>query len=132
MSNESDSKCESNGGPDASNLDHSVQASNGGGVLKKQPKTVECWGADKPFANITENNLTAKSIAITVIKTFYSLAGFLFWIKSRVDVTRVQISSLLVIGVLISCEKGAASPPLCSKCVQQWSLTFLVRVGKSL
>ena len=38
----------------------------GGGPGKSRPKKMECWGADKPFANITENNLTAKSIAITV------------------------------------------------------------------
>ncbi len=37
-----------------------------GGSSKRHYKTVECWGADKPFANITENNLTAKSIALTV------------------------------------------------------------------
>ena len=37
-----------------------------GGSSKRYNKTVECWGADKPFANITENNLTAKSIALTV------------------------------------------------------------------
>ncbi len=38
----------------------------GGPPGKSRPKKMECWGADKPFANITENNLTAKSIAITV------------------------------------------------------------------
>jgi hypothetical protein len=37
-----------------------------GGSSKRHYKAVECWGADKPFANITENNLTAKSIALTV------------------------------------------------------------------
>ena len=37
-----------------------------GGPKRKGGKHMECWGADKPFANITENNLTAKSIAITV------------------------------------------------------------------
>lgn len=29
-------------------------------------KYVECWGADKPFANITETTL-AKNIGLTVI-----------------------------------------------------------------
>ncbi len=29
-------------------------------------KKMEAWGADKPFANMKENNLTAKSIALTV------------------------------------------------------------------
>ena len=34
---------------------------------KSRPKYLECWGdADKPFANITENNATAKSTALMV------------------------------------------------------------------
>ena len=40
--------------------------------IKSSPKYgLECWGdADKPFANITtENNATAKSIALTVMIT---------------------------------------------------------------
>lgn len=32
----------------------------------KMTKYVECWGADKPFANITESTL-AKNIGLTVI-----------------------------------------------------------------
>lgn len=31
----------------------------------KMTKYVECWGADKPFANITESTL-AKNIGLTV------------------------------------------------------------------
>lgn len=41
-------------------------APGSGGPRAMRPKKLECWGADKPFANMTENNLTAKSIAITV------------------------------------------------------------------
>ena len=33
----------------------------------KMTKYVECWGADKPFANITESTL-AKNIGLTVSK----------------------------------------------------------------
>ena len=36
----------------------------------KMTKYVECWGADKPFANVTEATL-AKNIGITVcIKSY--------------------------------------------------------------
>ena len=44
---------------------------SGGGANKSRPKYLECWGdADKPFAwsNITENNATAKSTAMMVMK----------------------------------------------------------------
>ena len=38
---------------------------------KSRPKYLETWGdADKPFANITENNATAKSTGLMVRKTF--------------------------------------------------------------
>lgn len=43
-----------------------------GGMIKSKRKHMECWGADKPFANITENNLTAKSIAITTLSMIES------------------------------------------------------------
>lgn len=35
-------------------------------TAKKSSKYVECWGADKPFANITETTM-AKNIGLTVI-----------------------------------------------------------------
>lgn len=44
----------------------STRVSGTSASSRSRPKKMECWGADKPFANITENNLTAKSIAITV------------------------------------------------------------------
>ncbi|CAB4067621.1 ADCY2 [Lepeophtheirus salmonis] len=37
-----------------------------------RPKYMEAWGADKPFANITENNSTAKSIALTTLSMIES------------------------------------------------------------
>lgn len=42
----------------------------------KMTKYVECWGADKPFANITESTL-AKNIGLTVSneKLFYFVFG---------------------------------------------------------
>lgn len=36
----------------------------------KMTKYVECWGADKPFANIAESTL-AKNIELTVSRLFY-------------------------------------------------------------
>lgn len=41
----------------------------------KMTKYVECWGADKPFANIAESTL-AKNIELTVSK--FTLSTFLF------------------------------------------------------
>jgi hypothetical protein len=37
----------------------------------KMTKYVECWGADKPFANIAESTL-AKNIELTVGKQFFN------------------------------------------------------------
>ena len=40
---------------------------------KSRPKYLECWGdADKPFANITENNATAKSTAMMTLSMIES------------------------------------------------------------
>lgn len=36
----------------------------------KMTKYIECWGADKPFANIAESTL-AKNIELTVSTIFY-------------------------------------------------------------
>ena len=47
--------------------------SNSASNNKSRPKYLECWGdADKPFANITENNATAKSTAMMVYPTLVS------------------------------------------------------------
>ena len=61
------------GGAGGSNmLDH--RGSKSRASVKSSPKYgLDCWGdADKPFANITtENNATAKSIALTVSQCTY-------------------------------------------------------------
>lgn len=48
-----------------------VQDDGGGGMNRnrspsKMTKYIECWGADKPFANITESTM-AKNIGLSVI-----------------------------------------------------------------
>ena len=41
-------------------------AGGGGGGGGGGTTRMESWGADKPFANMTENTSTAKNIALTV------------------------------------------------------------------
>ncbi|XP_065349214.1 adenylate cyclase type 2 [Cloeon dipterum] len=74
-------------------------ADKGRGTHAKMTKYIECWGADKPFANITENML-AKNIGLTSIAAVESnllpgknscldcggsedLNPLLLWFKSR-------------------------------------------------
>jgi len=46
-------------------LETNACVDRGRGAHAKMTKYVECWGADKPFANITESTL-AKNIGLTV------------------------------------------------------------------
>lgn len=46
-------------------LEKNTSVDKGKGAHAKMTKYVECWGADKPFANITESTL-AKNIGLTV------------------------------------------------------------------
>lgn len=46
----------------------------------KMTKYIECWGADKPFANITESTM-AKNIGLAVsIKVLYVTVFFIFFL----------------------------------------------------
>jgi hypothetical protein len=60
---------------------------------KSRPKYLECWGdADKPFANITENNATAKSTTMMVSLSYNKL--FIFFIIIPMIITIVYGSIL--------------------------------------
>lgn len=47
----------------------------------KMTKYVECWGADKPFANITDSKM-AKNIGLAVINLKYMLNKSLEMVRS--------------------------------------------------
>ena len=53
----------------------------------KMTKYVECWGADKPFANITESTL-AKNIGLTVSNEKFSASWLFVYFRERVHVGR--------------------------------------------
>lgn len=46
----------------------------------KMTKYVECWGADKPFANIAESTL-AKNIELTVRRLIFFKHNFIFMLR---------------------------------------------------
>lgn len=56
-------------------LEKNTSVDRGKGPHAKMTKYVECWGADKPFANITESTL-AKNIGLTV-RNYYKI-GIMF------------------------------------------------------